>query len=281
MHRLPTALLCLLLMIASATAREQSDAPDIAILGFSPDGRYFAYEQHGYDLASDALNAAIFVIDRETNKQVPGFPFGFIAAEQDGTYPARVGGHGIDLESLHTENDLPDLAKVRKLVREKAAAKLAALGIGTQGRRLAGVPPTQRSPVDVQKTRLRFVVWPTIPSASPDQQLVYSLEARVTDTVEDCVNAAPPARKAPLTFSITAERTWPESKTEAKKEQIYLLGIEKDACPAGLWLSDIIAPPGVVGEKPVLLVIFLTVAWSSAVDSAQYHATYIEMPQAK
>jgi hypothetical protein len=32
-------------------------------------------------------------------------------------------------------------------------------------------------------------------------------------------------------------------------------------------------------EKPVLMVIFLSQAWSSAVDSAQYHATFIEMPE--
>jgi hypothetical protein len=278
MRRLLIALLWIAVATA-ASAREQSDAPDIAILGFSPDGRYFAYEQYGYDIASDALDAAIFVIDRQTNKEAAGFPFGFIAAEQDGNYPAHVGGHDIDLDELQTEDGLPDLAKVRKLVREKAAPKLAALTIGTQGRRLAGVPATQRSPVGDETTRLKFVVWPTIPSAIPDQQLLYSIEARVKDTVEDCANAAPPARELPLTFSIVAERTWPDTKAVAKKNHIYPLAIEKDDCPQGLWISDVIAPPNARRENPVLVVVFLSAAWSSAVDSAKYHATFIEMPE--
>lgn len=281
MHRLLIALFCLFLVgtAPTALAREQSDAPDIEILGFSPDGRYFAYEQYGFDIAAGALDAAIFVVDRETNKQAQGFPFGFIATAQDGNSPTRVGDHDIDLATLTTEDDMPDLAKLRKLVREKARPKLTALDISAQGRRIAGVPLTQRSPVDDKTGPLRFVVWSTIPSAIPDQQLVYSIAAKMKDTVEDCVNAAPPARDLPLTFEIVADRTFPESKTVAKKEFAYPLPMAKDDCPAGLWISDIIAPPNTTGEKPVLLVVFLAGAWSSAVDSARYHAAFIEMPE--
>jgi predicted secreted protein len=282
MHRLLIAVLCLLLagLAPTALAREQSDAPDIEILGFSPDGRYFAYEQYGYDLAAGALDAAIFVIDRTTNKQAKGFPFGFIATEVDENgNPIRVGGHDIDLDKLKTEDDLPDLAKVRKLVRDKAAKKLKGFHVSAQGRRIAGVPMTQRSPADDKTTPLKFVIWPTIPSAIPDQQFVYSITTKVKDTVEDCVNAAPPARELPLTFAIAAERTYPETKTVAKKEFVYLLPTVKDDCPQGLWISDIIAPPDAAREKPVLMVIFLAGAWSSAVDSAQHHATFIEMPE--
>lgn len=282
MRQLLIGLLCFLLMAIApqALAREQSDAPDIEIIGFSPDGRYFAYEQYGFDIASGALDAAVFVIDRETNQEAPGFPFGFIATEQDSDgNPTHVGGHDIDLGQMETEDDLPDLAKLRKLVREKAAEKLSALNISAQGRRIAGVPMTQRAPVDDKAAPLKFVIWPTIPSAIPDQQLVYSITAGVKDTIEDCVNAAPPKRELPLTFAIAAERTFPEMKTVAKKDFAYSLPMAKEDCPAGLWISDIIAPPGTTAEKPVLMVVFLAGAWSSAVDSAQYHATFIEMPE--
>jgi predicted secreted protein len=83
MRRMLIPLLILVLsgIAPAAFAREQSDAPNIEIIGFSPDGRYFAYEQYGYDLAAGALDTAVFVIDRQTNKQVKGFPFGFIATE--------------------------------------------------------------------------------------------------------------------------------------------------------------------------------------------------------
>lgn len=275
MRQLFIALFCALLLAAApAGAREQSDAPDIEILGFSPDGRYFAYEQYGYDIASDALDAAIFVIDRETNKAAEGFPFGFIADQPDNPNKPDV-----DIESLRTEEGSPDLGKLRKMVREEAAAKLLALEIGTQGRRLAGVPLTQRSPLDGKDMPLKFTVWPTIPSAIPDQQLVYSMEAKTADTIPDCVNAAPPARDVPVTFSITAERTFPETKTVAAKEHIYQWPIAQDDCPAGIWVSDIIAPPDAAREKPVLMVVFFTTSWSSAVDGARYHATFIEMPE--
>ncbi|KAB2946510.1 MAG: hypothetical protein F9K19_25905, partial [Rhizobiaceae bacterium] len=77
---MPRLFLCLasLLMLAAAPlqAREQSDAPDAAVIGFSPDGRYFAWEVYGWDIASGALSAAIHVVDRDTNRQADGFPFG-------------------------------------------------------------------------------------------------------------------------------------------------------------------------------------------------------------
>jgi len=280
MRRL-TILLCFLLVASlPALAREQSDAPDIAIIGFSSDGRYFAYEQYGYDLAAGALDAAIFVVDRTTNKEAKGFPFGFISTETDDKgEPVRIGGHDIDLKKLMTEDDTPDLAKLRKLVRAKAAKKLDALHIDAQGRRIAGVPMTQRAPIDDKTTPLKFVVWPTIPSAIPDQQLIYSIKATVKDTIEDCVNAAPPKRDVPLTFTISAERTYPETRTVAKKEHTFPLPLAKDDCPAGVWINDIIAPPDMKPEKPVLMVVFLSQTWSSAVDGAQYHATFIEMPE--
>jgi predicted secreted protein len=273
---------CLFLMssVDAANAREQSDAPDIEIIGFSSDGRYFAYEQYGYDLAAGALDAALFVVDRQTNKQAKGFPFGFISTETDDKgEPVRIGGHDIDLKKLMTEDDTPDLAKLRKLVRAKAAKKLNALHIDAQGRRIAGVPMTQRAPIDDKTTPLKFVVWSTIPSAIPDQQLIYTITATVKDTVEDCVNAAPPKRHVPLTFTISAERTWPETKMVAKKDHTFPLPLAKEDCPAGVWISDIIAPPDTKPEKPVLIVLLLSQTWSSAVDSAQYHATFIEMPE--
>ncbi|WP_119270304.1 hypothetical protein [Taklimakanibacter deserti] len=282
MRRFLAVLLCILLagIAQTASAREQSDAPDIEIIGFSPDGRYFAYEQYGFDLAAGALDAAVFVVDRRTNKQAKGFPFGFIASElDDDGEPLRVGGHDIDLKKLQTEDGDPDLAKIRKRVREKAAKKLAVLHIGAQGRRIAGLPMTQRSTLGDKATPLKFVVWPTIPSAIPDQQLVYSIDATVKDTIEDCVNAAPPKRDVPVTFEIIAERTYPETKTVAKKEHAFPMPLAKDDCPAGIWISDIIAPPDVAGEKPVLMIVFLGTAWSSAADSARYHATFIEMPE--
>ena len=80
----------LLLAVPPASAREQSDAPDAEIIGFSADGRYFAFEQFGYDSVSDSLSAAIFVVDRATNRQADGFPFGVVPEARCATTPGRL-----------------------------------------------------------------------------------------------------------------------------------------------------------------------------------------------
>lgn len=277
MTLLRLAFLALFLLTGTAFAREQSDAPDIAVLGFSPDGRYFAYEQYGFDLASEALDTAIFVIDRETNAPAQGFPFGFIAVTRGDQYPAPVGGHDIDPEKFRTEDGGVDLDALRQVVRDKAKAKLEALKIGTAGRRVAGIPLTQRAPGETSQTPLKFVLFPTIPSAIPDQQYEFTLTAKLGDQPADCFNAAPPQRKQAVTFTVEAARNWPEHKVEARKDYPFAYEIEKDDCAMGLWISDIYAAPG--GGPDAVALVFLVAAWSSAVDSAQHHALFITLPQ--
>ena len=80
---------------ASSVAREVlGSAPELRVIGFSPDGRYFAYEQYQDDEVSDAAIAAIDVIDRDTGRSA-GFPFGFLGMSAEGRFPAPVGGHRI------------------------------------------------------------------------------------------------------------------------------------------------------------------------------------------
>ena len=272
MPRLLSILACLLLVLAAPLqAREQSDAPDAAVIGFSPDGRYFAWEEHGWDIASGALSAAIHVVDRETNRPADGFPFG-IASGGDGS-PALLGGFETDLDALVDE---PDMDALRAAVRAGAKAKLDALGIGVPGRRLAGVPLTQRSPLDKKTTPLVFVVHPTLPSAIPDQQLVYTLEARPSREPEDCVNADPPARDKSVEFDVIASRTWPELKDVARAATTYTWTMPAGDCAAGMWIADVIAPPS--GGGDVVAVLFMTASWNSAVDSAAWHGLFVTLP---
>ncbi|HHZ10460.1 MAG TPA: hypothetical protein GX405_16955 [Rhizobiales bacterium] len=272
---MPRLLLCLaaLLTLAAAPlhAREQSEAPDAAVIGFSPDGRYFAWEEYGWDIASGALSAAIHVVDRETNRQADGFPFGVVPGG-DGS-PTLLGGFETDLDAL---TDEPDMAALRTAVRAGAEAKLSALAVGVPGRRLAGVPLTQRSPLDKKTTPLVFVVHPTLPSAIPDQQLVYTLEARPSREPEDCVNAAPPAREKSVEFDVIGSRTWPELKDVARAATTYSWTMPAQDCAAGLWIADIIAPPG--GADDAVAVLFLAAAWNSAVDSAAWHGLFVTLP---
>ena len=271
-------ILAIFILSGGAFAREQSDAPDVAVIGFSPDGRYFAYEQYGFDLASEATDAAIFVIDRNTNAPAEGFPFGFISVTRGDEYPARFGDHDIDLDTFRDENGIPDLEALRQAVRTKAQGKLDALKIGTPGRRVAGIPLTQRGPIATTQAPLSFILRPTIPSAIPDQQYEYTLDAKLGPMPEDCANVMPPARQQELTFKVWAARIWPERKVEAEKDYPFAFEMEKETCPAGFWISDLYAVPG--GGPDAVVAVFLFAAWSSAVDSAHYHALYITLPGA-
>ncbi|CAG0996781.1 hypothetical protein RHIZO_02566 [Rhizobiaceae bacterium] len=272
---MPRLFLCLasLLMLAAAPlqAREQSDAPDAAVIGFSPDGRYFAWEVYGWDIASGALSAAIHVVDRDTNRQADGFPFGVVAGGDGG--PALAGGFAADLDALADE---PDMDALRADVRAGAKAKLDALAIGAAGRRLAGVSLTQRSPLDKKTTPLVFVVHPTLPSAIPDQQLVYTLEARPSPEPNDCVNAEPPARAKSVEFDVIGSRTWPELKDVARAATTYSWTMPAGDCAAGMWIADVIAPPG--GAGGAVAVLFMTASWNSAVDSAAWHGLFVTLP---
>jgi hypothetical protein len=70
----------------------------------------------------------------------------------------------------------------------------------------------------------------------------------------------PPAREQHITFEIVAQRSYPETKTVAKKDFPFSWAMEKDTCPVGLWISDIIAAPDASQDRQMLAVIFLTTA---------------------
>ena len=70
--RLRLALL-LPLTVATVPARAADNA-ERAVVGFSPDGRYFAFEQYGVQDGSGFPYSEIFVIDLNANKWVKGSP---------------------------------------------------------------------------------------------------------------------------------------------------------------------------------------------------------------
>jgi hypothetical protein len=272
-RRLALLLSAALLLPAPSLAREQSDAPDAAIIGFSPDGRFFAWEQYGYDLAGGALSAVVFVVDRQTNGQAEGFPFGLLPDGNGDGEPDAAGGYESDPDAL---TDDPDIDALRADVRDKAAGKLAALSIGTPGRRLAGVPLTQRSPLDKKATPLVFVLQPTLPSAIPDLQRRFTIEARPSEEPEDCFNIDPPIRGKTIAFDVIATVTWPDVKDVGRSVTDYRWAMPAGSCASGLWIADIVAPPG-EGDDAVA-VLFMESRWNSAVDEAQWHGLFVRLP---
>jgi predicted secreted protein len=67
----PTLLLFLAL---SNTIARAGDAATRAIVGFSPDGRYFAFEQHDTRGGSGFPYVEIFVVDAADDRWGPGSP---------------------------------------------------------------------------------------------------------------------------------------------------------------------------------------------------------------
>lgn len=78
--RLFAALLLLLGAIAPALA---GDRAEIALLGFSDDGRYFAYEEFGIQDGSGFAFSSIYAIDLVNDRWVAGTPFAARAESED------------------------------------------------------------------------------------------------------------------------------------------------------------------------------------------------------
>lgn len=76
-----TGLAALLLLLAIAPARA-GDFAERTVLGFSPDGRYFAFEQFGAQDGSGFPYADIFVIDTQTDDWVDGTPFRILLKDE-------------------------------------------------------------------------------------------------------------------------------------------------------------------------------------------------------
>ncbi len=116
------SLLILLLLLGFAGPAQAGEIAERKILGFSPDGRYFAFEQFGVQDGSGFPYADIFVIDTSTDEWVKGSPFRVL---------------------LKDERAQPVGARKKALAR--AGNLLRKLKISEQGRLLASNPPSELS----------------------------------------------------------------------------------------------------------------------------------------
>ena len=274
------ALLVAIGATCSASARELTDAPEAEIIGFSPDGRYFAFEQYAWDVVSDAVYSAVFVVDRDTNALVADFPIGLVPEEVEGQFPGRVGGFDPDPALIDTGDGTPDLLGLRRAVRAEAQVRLDAMEIGLGGRRLAGLPITQRAPSESSDKGMVFALAPTLPSAIPDGQHIYTLTTKPVAEVSDCAGSTLPARQITIEFDVVAEATYPDVKEVGRSTNPYVWQIPADSCAVGLWLSDIFAPPTSEEAPATVVVMFLTALWQPGVDVANWHALYVKLPGA-
>ena len=114
----------LAIFVALATPALAADRANLDVLGYSADGRYFAFEQHGVQDGSGAPYSDVFIVDLPGDKWLPGTPVSVI-------------------EGLETDEP-PPLSEVRAKALAKAQPKLSALGINVPAETLVllgdGVP---------------------------------------------------------------------------------------------------------------------------------------------
>ena len=280
--RAAQALVAILLTVpAIAQARELASAPEISAIGFSRDGRLFAYEQFQVDDASDTVIAAIDVVTRDGAGSAKGFPFGFLGTSKNGEFPLRVGGHKIKLSSDDNVPGAKKLAALRAEIRRQTATRLKSLGIVEPGRRLAGRPITDRSE---STGSIEFVLGATLSGAVPDMQPVYRASARFApDNLESCVNDPKPVDH---TITLQIDELDPRSKDvqgTGKTELAWPAG--ENECASALQITDVIAPPesasketaGKDGPRFVVIVVLAT-SWEPHAEGARYFAGFVRLP---
>jgi predicted secreted protein len=125
MNRIGTAILLALAIAAGTADARAGDGAALNALGFSADGRFFAFEQYGEQDGSGSLYATITAVETTGDRLVKGMP---VTAIMDPDDP-RLGKEPRDKQ----------LADVRAKAAAGAAAILRQLGISTAGHMVASV----------------------------------------------------------------------------------------------------------------------------------------------
>lgn len=101
---------------------EAGDYADLAVLGFSPDGRYFAFEEYGIQDGSGFPYSNIFLIDTTSDEWVAGTPIRVL-----------------------TEGESPPLSETRSESADRFRPLRIERQIGAPGRTVAANPLTETS----------------------------------------------------------------------------------------------------------------------------------------
>ena len=164
MNRFGTATLLALALVAGAVDARAGDGSAVNVLGFSTDGRHFAFEQYGEQDGPGGFYSTIHAIEIAGDRPVKGTP---VAATMDNDDPA-----------LGTQPTEKQLAGIRARAAADAAATLQQLGIATAGQMVASVREARaRSmlPPEQVKTAMKAVVGTVALPADrfgPDTRLV-------------------------------------------------------------------------------------------------------------
>ncbi len=200
--RILTVLLALLIAIPAAWAGDYAFRD---ILGFDPDGRYFAFEEYGVQDGSGFPYSNIFVIDTTTDSWADGTPV-----------------------RRRIDDEATPLSKVRSEARAKADPILKKLKIEPRGLLVVSNPATELS-ADPYSVRFRLNDFFNM------QERAWSLRLTpitVPEPAATCENLGP-------VKGLKLELTNPEGETKVIAEDKSIP--ESRFCPRDYAISDVIA----------------------------------------
>ena len=131
----------LLLLLAGAVRAVAADGAALNGLGYSPDGRYFAFEQYGVQDGSGFPYWDIFLVDLQSNEWVKGSPWRVLLQDEQAK-----------------------LSSARDKARAAAAPALAEKSVTEPAQLLAAMPATE---VAADRQRLSFDRWYRPMGATP------------------------------------------------------------------------------------------------------------------
>jgi predicted secreted protein len=211
MNRIGTTMLLSLALAATASGALAGDGSAINVLGFSADGRYFAFEQYGEQDGSGTIYSTITAIEIAADRLAKGMP---VAAIMDPDNP-----------SLGKEPRDKQLADIRAKAAADAAALLQQLGIAAAGQMVASVRDSRArsmlQPEQVKTAQKAVVTTVTLPADrfGPDTRLVLREFDIAMPRCKDLVSGEHPngfgltlERKGRPTIHLSRDQTIPTSR---------------------------------------------------------------------
>jgi hypothetical protein len=274
-RRLLTCLALLATFVSPVAARELGRAPELRILGFSADGRYFGFEQEGGDGVNEKGAFAVGVVDAATGRSARGFPRGVtqVAWDSEASDPRRAAMRGFRFSE--DDETSASTAAVRRWTRGVTQAPLRALRLTDPGRRLGGQALTD---LTATSGPVRVMDGPDLIGAHPGTAMKYTVTAQMPVPEDPDLACRERATGEAHTLTVTLKPeipSWdPEAATRAPKafrEQSVALPfiLPPKTCFHQARVTDVYRS----GNSRSIAVVVAVTFDVGFTDSAEYHAT--------
>jgi predicted secreted protein len=210
-------LIGLFALLGSATLASAGDYADREIIGFSPDGAIFAFEEYGVEDGSGFPYSNTYVIDVAADNWVPGSPI-----------------------RLRDEDESRLVSDLRIEARDKASDVLEQYNIAVPGALVASNPATEMS---ADPHRVTFLPRLIVPPSGTGM----SLELAETEMpAADCPDFGKPFKGYTLTLTGSGGPQVLHADTQIPKTR---------RCPIGYAISDVVTYYPDAGDPAIAVIV--------------------------